>query len=227
MKLTTRAIKSFIYAGGWDGIYIFDVSDIANQAPVLLGSAPGTSAHSAWATDDGRFVVTAEERNSGGIKLYEITPDGPGVTVTLRDEFAPAGQTAHNPIMLGERVYCSWYGLGCLIFEIDRNAGRFVQVGQYDTGTAWGVYPLLGPQRILISDMSNGLVILRHNIAGDVNCDGVINALDIEPFLVALFDPAGFPAQFPDCDIDNADINGDGTIDALDIEPFLGLLFGT
>ncbi len=60
---------------------------------------------------------------------------------------------------------------------------------------------------------------------GDLNCDGQINALDIEPFLVALFDPKEYPVRYPECDINLADINGDGSIDALDIEPFLDLLF--
>ncbi len=185
------------------------MGDIANQPPVLLGSSPGTSAHSAWATDDGRFVVTSEERNSGGIKLYEITPDGAGVTVTLRDEFAPAGQTAHTPFMLGERVYCSWYGLGCLIFEIDRGTGSFVQVGAYDTGTAWGVYPLLGTHRILISDMSNGLVVLS-SCRADINGDGLINTLDFLEFLNAF--SAGD---------DLADWNEDGVINTLDFLAYL------
>ena len=60
---------------------------------------------------------------------------------------------------------------------------------------------------------------------GDLNCDDEINALDIEPFLVALFDPGQYPIQYPTCDINLGDINGDGDINALDIEPFLELLF--
>lgn len=60
---------------------------------------------------------------------------------------------------------------------------------------------------------------------GDMNCDGAIDAFDIEPFLLALFDPAGYAAQYPDCDVRLADIDGDGSVDAFDIEPFLALLF--
>ncbi|MCH7871670.1 MAG: hypothetical protein IID33_08200 [Planctomycetes bacterium] len=60
---------------------------------------------------------------------------------------------------------------------------------------------------------------------GDINCDGAIDALDIEPFLVALFEPQSYAGQYPDCDINLADINVDGSIDALDIEHFLNLLF--
>ena len=52
-----------------------------------------------------------------------------------------------------------------------------------------------------------------------------MNAGDIEPFLVALFEPESYAAKYPNCDINLGDINGDGSIDALDIEPFIGLLF--
>ena len=54
---------------------------------------------------------------------------------------------------------------------------------------------------------------------------GAIDAGDIEPFLVALFQPGNYSALYPDCNINTADINQDGSIDALDIEPFLDLLF--
>jgi hypothetical protein len=61
-------------------------------------------------------------------------------------------------------------------------------------------------------------------LAGDMNCDCALDAFDIEPFVLALFDPAGYAARHPDCDIDLADLNGDGRLDALDIEPFVALL---
>ena len=61
---------------------------------------------------------------------------------------------------------------------------------------------------------------------GDVNCDSQVNAFDIEPFLLALFDPDNYDEQYPECDISLADINGDGEVNAFDIEPFLELLFG-
>ncbi len=53
----------------------------------------------------------------------------------------------------------------------------------------------------------------------DMNCDGDVNAIDIEPFLDLLFS-GGMP-----CNTCTGDVNGDGSIDALDIEPFLNCLF--
>ncbi len=64
-------------------------------------------------------------------------------------------------------------------------------------------------------------------ITGDSNCDGVIDFGDIDPFLLALFDPAGFAAAYPGCDrVDAADFTGDGVVDFFDIDPFVACLFG-
>ncbi len=61
---------------------------------------------------------------------------------------------------------------------------------------------------------------------GDTNCDGAVDAFDIEPFILALTDPAGYGIAFPDCDPLSADANSDGVVDAFDIEPFVALLSG-
>jgi hypothetical protein len=61
---------------------------------------------------------------------------------------------------------------------------------------------------------------------GDLNCDGVINTLDIEAFILALLDPDGYALMYPDCDRMLADINGDGAVNTLDIEAFVALLTG-
>jgi len=61
---------------------------------------------------------------------------------------------------------------------------------------------------------------------GDMNCDGLVNAFDIDPFVLALTDSAAYAAQYPDCNYLNGDINGDGLVNAFDIDPFVLLLTG-
>lgn len=61
---------------------------------------------------------------------------------------------------------------------------------------------------------------------GDLNCDGSVNFLDINPFVLALTNPAGYAAAFPQCDISQGDINGDGVTNFADINPFVRLLTG-
>ena len=48
----------------------------------------------------------------------------------------------------------------------------------------------------------------------------------IDPFVLALTNPSGYEAAFPDCDISLADINGDGSVNSFDIDPFVELLTG-
>ncbi len=59
---------------------------------------------------------------------------------------------------------------------------------------------------------------------GDLDCDGVVDSFDIEPFILALTDPAEYAVRHPDCDRMNADVNGDGAVDSFDIEPFVDCL---
>jgi Tol biopolymer transport system component len=63
-------------------------------------------------------------------------------------------------------------------------------------------------------------------LPGDANCDGDISVGDIAAFVLALIDPAGYAAQFPECDIQLADANCDGAISVGDIGPFVDLLVG-
>ena len=51
-------------------------------------------------------------------------------------------------------------------------------------------------------------------LLGDVNMDGVVNFLDIQPFIDAIF--TGFQSE--------ADVNQDGNVNFLDIQPFIDLL---
>jgi hypothetical protein len=66
---------------------------------------------------------------------------------------------------------------------------------------------------------------------GDLNCDGQVNAFDIDPFVLALTStPPEYPeyyAQYPSCNHQLADVNGDGLLNAFDIDPFVDLLTGS
>ncbi len=55
-------------------------------------------------------------------------------------------------------------------------------------------------------------------LAGDVNCDGLINSFDIDPFVACL---ATSTPTAPCTTCNNADINDDGEINAFDIDPFV------
>jgi len=162
-----------LYAAAWSsGLWVYDVSDVANTMPALLGSVGGQSTHSMWPTADGKFVVTGEERPGGGIQVFEMVDSGGSLSFTLRDSFAFPPSDAfsvHNQVMVGHRLFNAWYGKGMQVFDIDPATGALQFVASFDTADAglgnWGIYPFLGENRILLSDGSNGCYVVALDTA--------------------------------------------------------------
>jgi hypothetical protein len=70
-----------------------------------------------------------------------------------------------------------------------------------------------------------GSIVVRPAIRrGDMNCDGVLNFRDINPFVLRLTDPSAYEAAQPACNGDSADMNADGVVDFRDINPFVELM---
>jgi hypothetical protein len=68
---------------------------------------------------------------------------------------------------------------------------------------------------------------LKPAIPGDLNCDGVVDVDDINPFVLAIVDPVAYQAAYPNCNFLNGDCNGDGFVDFDDINAFVALLSGS
>lgn len=207
-----------MYVSAWDsGLWIYDVTDVANQPPVLVGQTPdgGDNTHSCWPTTNGDFVVTGEERTGGGVKVYRITDDGSNLTLKLTDEFAYPTEVAfsvHNQTMIGYRLYNAWYEAGLQVFDIDPITGQLNFAASYDMPPGgigvWGVYPFLGPNRVLCSQTDSGLYIIRvTEPTGDTNGDGIVDITD----LLALLGAWG------DCPNCPQDIDQDNTVGILDL----------
>ena len=79
--------------------------------------------------------------------------------------------TDHNGYMLGSNYYVSHYRRGVVVFDAT-NPNALVEIGSFDnyltpstnvagTDGAWGVYPFLSSGNLLVSDIENGLFVLR------------------------------------------------------------------
>ncbi len=59
---------------------------------------------------------------------------------------------------------------------------------------------------------------------GDMNCDGIVNNADIDPFVLAITDARAYIAQFADCFLTNGDVNLDGRVDNADVDSFVAII---
>ena len=159
---------------GNTGYYVWDFTTPA--APVQLGSYTYTNQgynHSSWNTADGLFTILAEELPKGKpIRILNISNlSNISLVKTFKEPLlAPThtNNTPHNPIVVGNWVYISYYEDGVQIFDIS-NLNNPTRVAYYDTsnnsfynGTrrVWGVYPLPSG-KILASDIISGLYVLE------------------------------------------------------------------
>ena len=149
---------------------IYDVRRVLTEQPALLGTIDsGSGSHSSWASNDGRLLAVARETPNGDVRLFDITNPSSATLITSIsaqslgiDAFSP-----HNPYIVGNMLFVSWYQAGLVVIDITNpSQPRFT--GVYDTtsssGTGfngcWGVYPFLGFDRALLSDMDGGLFIV-------------------------------------------------------------------
>ena len=76
---------------------------------------------------------------------------------------------AHNGIIKGTYAYIPYYHDGLRVFDIS-DPNNPIQTWEYDTYSpdnhnsykgAWGVYPYLPSENIIVSDMQTGLYIIK------------------------------------------------------------------
>ncbi|MCW5960354.1 MAG: VCBS repeat-containing protein [Pyrinomonadaceae bacterium] len=122
---------------------IYDISNIASQAPTLLGFiedqtsvTAGNSMHSSWSSEDGNYLYSCRETTSGNgdVRVYNITnPAQPLLVKSIRmDDLGLNAVTPHNPVVVGNLLYVAWYQAGLQVFDISIPSDP-KRVGQYDT----------------------------------------------------------------------------------------------
>jgi len=128
---------------------------------------PGNFTHSSWANEDDTLCITTDEVGGGRVALYDISNPS---DIRFKDSWTIDNRTIpHNAFIRGDRVYVSWYTEGLVCLDIS-DPSNIRKVGSYDTSSygpgsgykgAWGCYPFAPSGVVYISDMEEGLHILR------------------------------------------------------------------
>lgn len=161
-------------------IRIFDVSNNMfdpivslpypqNQYPAepLINHHP----HNVWTTEDGKYMVTADEHDGGAAIFWDIQ-DVNMITETDPNRFPVKNfpdARMHNVFIKGNFCYIAHQSHGLVVLDI-YDINNVIEVATYDTYPpdntgqsykgAWGVFPFLPSCNILVSDMKYGLQVL-------------------------------------------------------------------
>jgi len=170
------------FASNEDSLTVVDVSD--KSAPVMLGKAAYPAigySHQGW-LDQGQgvfFMGDESDETDYGMNTRTLIFD---VSDLDHPHYAGAHQHGtsvidHNLYVKGNYVFEANYLGGLRILRIDRgDAVGLSEVAYFDTEPdrdtlefdgAWNVYPFFDNGTLLVSDISNGLFVLRASLADD------------------------------------------------------------
>lgn len=159
---------------------LWDVTDKA--APVRLSSRGYSDAsytHSGWPTADQRHIFvhdeTEEIRRGLFTQIYTMNVDDLRNPFIVASYQGPDTTTDHNGYTKGKLLYVSHYRRGVVVFD-STDPAVLREVASFDTflapaansaGTdgAWGVYPFFPSGTVVVSDIVNGLFVLRDQSA--------------------------------------------------------------
>ncbi|HLA94240.1 MAG TPA: FG-GAP-like repeat-containing protein [Pyrinomonadaceae bacterium] len=145
-----------LYTSGWGTgsvrgrTEIYDISNIGTQAPTLLGyvedpngsASNGNNMHSSWTSEDGNFLYSAREiagsgangPSPGDVRVYNVSNPATPLLVNRvsMNDLGLNAVTPHNPVVMGNKLYVSWYQAGLQVFDIS-TPSTLTRIGQYDT----------------------------------------------------------------------------------------------
>ncbi|MEQ8324177.1 MAG: choice-of-anchor B family protein [Vicingaceae bacterium] len=210
---------------GRSGLFIYDFTDMSQ--PVILSSVTEYPQqgynHAGWATADKRYYYFSDETKNTDLKAVDCSDlSDPEVVFLFNSGVNDVGVVAHNLILKDSLLYVSYYHEGLQVFSI-RDPLKPVKVGHYLSYNlfhqpdpdlppqkdfngyrgAWGVYPFLPSQHILLSDREKGLFVLKMDFTPDPLTE--FKGLHPNPFKTELY------LNYPSEDLirlDLYDVNG-------------------
>ena len=173
---------------------IWDISDLLHRDAAIIGTIQdpsstinaGNNMHTNWSSEDGNFLYSAREIGNssapspGDIRVYDITtPSAPVLVkkISMADLGINAS-TPHNPVVMGDKLYVSWYHAGLQVFDLadPRNPQR---IGQYDTYES----QFTEQQRSELARYDPGDIICGRSISLGSAVSGYEGAWAVFPFL--------------------------------------------
>lgn len=206
-----------------DRVYILDITDRNNPVTISFVDYPNKRyTHQGWFTEDHRFFILGDEQDETQYGtntktfVFDLSDlDNP----TLRHTYqGPTAAIDHNGYVVGNRYYLANYRAGMRVLKIDElydATPNMTEVGYFDShpgsdsanfNGAWNVYPFFESGNIIISDLDQGLLIVKD--PNFDNTDPVANCHNI----TATLDPATGSVTIDETDIDNGSTDNIGIV---------------
>ena len=212
---------SGLFDGQTFGITVIDIEgpnlSILDRVGIAgAGFSPGFRGPANFPVESAQSGNTLYVASGDGVSVFDVS--NPNAVQTLAQ--IPLNTNPVNIDVVGNMLYLVGNSPAPTLVTIDVSVlsspvfqTRFLPTGSDPLGVA------ATANRVVVADADLGIIVesLSSLLLGDVNQDGIVNFLDISPF-IGILSTGGTQAE--------ADINQDGIVNFLDISPFIGILAG-
>lgn len=156
-------------AAFYEGVVdIVDISDKTNPVLISRIDYEGDNTHSASTTEDGKYLILADEQDGYPARIFNIEDlENP---IEVAQYTANSASLVHNPYVRGDFVFISHNTEGLRVLDI-ADPELPVEVGFYDTwpGTSggfnglWSACPYLPSGKIIGGNRTDGLYVWTFN----------------------------------------------------------------
>ncbi|MDX2285791.1 MAG: choice-of-anchor B family protein [Bacteroidia bacterium] len=160
---------------------LVDLSDRSQPEIINSITYPGAFTHNTWLNDAGDVCFTTDELNNSYIIAWDISDPLNIVELDRIRSSLSALSIPHNVFVLDDYLVTAHYRDGLHLADAAR-PGNLVEIGYYDThptqgpgfNGAWSAYPYLPSGNILVSDIEEGLFILRAEYRRGCYLEGLV-----------------------------------------------------
>ena len=156
-------------------LVIANVTDKQNTSTISkIGYEGRNYAHQGWLTEDHRYFLLGDELDSGNTTTYIFDVQDLDNPQLIGTHLSSSLAIDHNQYVKEGNVYQANYTSGLRILTLnDSENGNLSEVAFFDTfpanndrmfDGAWSNYPFFESGLVIVSDISNGLFILKPNL---------------------------------------------------------------
>lgn len=155
-----------VYAGD---LQVIDCTNKTASSVIATVQTPLAFTHNSWLSPDRKTIFTTDEKSKSYLTSYDASAL-PNLTLLDTIRGLSTGSIVHNTHIRPDNfAVTSWYRDGFTIVDVS-HPNNMIMTGYYDTyptlsgngfNGAWGVYPFLPSGTIVVSNIDEGLYVLR------------------------------------------------------------------
>lgn len=175
------AKENILFSSEGDRMAIIDATDKSNLKILGTQKTYGYT-HNSWLSENEQTLFTTDETSGTWVVAWNVNAPTDIKELGKAQSTIGGAVIPHNTVWMNDYLVTSFYTDGLVIFDA-ANPKAIIKVAHVDTAPlfsgdgfngCWGVYPFLPSGNILVTDIEEGLYVLKANYKRAALLSGIV-----------------------------------------------------